>query len=543
MPDKLKEIKDKILGYWNKFDKKQKRIIISVFAVLVIAFGVLGWAVSRPNYETLIKCASASDAAEVKKVLDEDGRFYKLSEDSLTFTVYKKDYAELTLLLADNNVPKTGYGYEDVLASNSGLLPPSESQIKLQEKIAKQHKIEEMLEANKYVKDAIAEISIPNNTYSILNKDEETTATVTVVTTEDIPPEAGETLAKQVAYMVGNKTTDNIIIVDSFANVLFAGSKDTNTSISTNINSQLTVKQQLESSLSTKLRTLILTMDRWDDVAVAANLDANFDESSKTTITYSTADGRDEGYRGEYYISSSENTTGSGGTPGVASNTTDDDTDYQMSDSSNSSSTTTEQINYLVNQTIEETKGATGVVHLENSSITVALTKYRFYNEADLRAQGQLDEMTFDEFRAQNSEPLEITMDSTDSMYNAISMATGISTNKISIMVTEIPIFQASLDSDFQIANYLPLIVMLIILALLAFVVFRSTRTVEVVETEPEMSVDNLIAATNNNTTELLDDIDLQDKSEARKAIEKFVDENPEAVALLLRSWLDDDWE
>ncbi len=214
-----------------------------------------------------------------------------------------------------------------------------------------------------------------------------------------------------------------------------------------------------------------------------------------------------------------------------------------MEDGPNNSKTSTEQINYLVNQTIEETKGATGVVHLENSSITVALTKYRYYNEDDLRAQGQLEEMTFNEFRAQNSEPAEIELDEDDSMYNAIAMATGISANRISIMITEIPFFQGSIEESFQIANYLPLIVMLIILALLAFVVFRSTRTVEVVKTEPEVSIDTLLAATNNNTTEALEDIDLQDKSEARKAIEKFVDENPEAVALLLRSWLDDDWE
>jgi len=31
--------------------------------------------------------------------------------------------------------------------------------------------------------------------------------------------------------------------------------------------------------------------------------------------------------------------------------------------------------------------------------------------------------------------------------------------------------------------------------------------------------------------------------SEAKKAIEKFVDERPEAVAGLLRNWLNDDWE
>ena len=43
---------------------------------------------------------------------------------------------------------------------------------------------------------------MPNNSYSILNKDEVASVGVTVETTEDIPPEAGETLAKQVAYMV-----------------------------------------------------------------------------------------------------------------------------------------------------------------------------------------------------------------------------------------------------------------------------------------------------------------------------------------------------
>ena len=35
---------------------------------------------------------------------------------------------------------------------------------------------------------------------------------------------------------------------------------------------------------------------------------------------------------------------------------------------------------------------------------------------------------------------------------------------------------------------------------------------------------------------------ELADPKLSRKAIEKFVDENPEAVALLLRNWLNDDW-
>ena len=52
-----------------------------------------------------------------------------------------------------------------------------------------------------------------------------------------------------------------------------------------------------------------------------------------------------------------------------------------------------------------------------------------------------------------------------------------------------------------------------------------------------------MLAATKEKQGQSVDDIDLQEKSEVRIAIEKFVDENPEAVALLLRNWLDDGWE
>ena len=39
-----------------------------------------------------------------------------------------------------------------------------------------------------------------------------------------------------------------------------------------------------------------------------------------------------------------------------------------------------------------------------------------------------------------------------------------------------------------------------------------------------------------------LEDISTEQASETRKLIEKFVDENPEAVANLLRNWLSEDW-
>ena len=92
-----------------------------------------------------------------------------------------------------------------------------------------------------------------------------------------------------------------------------------------------------------------------------------------------------------------------------------------------------------------------------------------------------------------------------------------------------------------SISDYLMIILAVLIIALLIFVVLRGTAPVKVSETEPELSVEQLLATTKENQS--LDDIEFSDKSETRKLIEKFVDENPEAVAQLLRNWISDDWD
>ena len=61
-------------------------------------------------------------------------------------------------------------------------------------------------------------------------------------------------------------------------------------------------------------------------------------------------------------------------------------------------------------------------------------------------------------------------------------------------------------------------------------------------ELEPELSVESLLASTRENESDM-EDIAYSEKSEARLLIEKFVDEKPEAVASLLRNWLNEDWD
>ena len=109
-------------------------------------------------------------------------------------------------------------------------------------------------------------------------------------------------------------------------------------------------------------------------------------------------------------------------------------------------------------------------------------------------------------------------------------------------MIYEQPEFVDKDTSGRTLSDILQIVLAVFIFVLLGFVVFKSTRTSKEPELEPELSVEALLDST-QEPAEALEDIGYTEKSETRIMIEKFVDENPEAVALLLRNWLNEDWE
>ena len=89
-------------------------------------------------------------------------------------------------------------------------------------------------------------------------------------------------------------------------------------------------------------------------------------------------------------------------------------------------------------------------------------------------------------------------------------------------------------------ADIAQIALIVLILALLAFVVISSLRRErKEVAAEEELSVESLLQTTQEAEIE---DIDLEAKSEVRLMVEKFVDENPDAAAALLRNWLNEEW-
>ena len=164
---------------------------------------------------------------------------------------------------------------------------------------------------------------------------------------------------------------------------------------------------------------------------------------------------------------------------------------------------------------------------------------YVIYDEDTLRASGTLDNMTFDEYIAANSDPVKTTVDQDN--YTMIANATGFPEANISIIAYDEPIFQYS-SGGRSASDYLQIVLVVLILLLLGYVVFRSTRKEKVAEIEPELSVESLLESTKESQEEM-QDIGYNEKSETRILIEKFVEDNPEAAASLLRNWLNEEWE
>jgi flagellar M-ring protein FliF len=87
-----------------------------------------------------------------------------------------------------------------------------------------------------------------------------------------------------------------------------------------------------------------------------------------------------------------------------------------------------------------------------------------------------------------------------------------------------------------------------ILILMLSFALIRRQKPIEdEEEVEPELSVEDLLVSTQREEAqeeaERLESIDYAQENEIKLQIEKFINEKPEAVAALLRNWLNaEEW-
>ncbi len=532
MLERIKAFWERIKEFWKKLTVRQKTLIISLLAVVVVALVILGVASSQEELVTLTTAESTKQSSEIKTILDDNAIEYELSTDGLTYSIHEEDMANAQILLGSASIPTEGYGINDVF---DGSFSTTESDKAKKYQLYLEEKMADQLETQENVKSATVTLSIPTDDGTLIADEQDTYASVFLELDGEMSEEQAQGLANWISTAVGNDKSDSVLIMDSAGNVLYSGG-DTTTAVGT-ASTQLSYRQKLENMKKSEVSSVVLGTDVYDNVNVGLNLNISFDQTDYTNHHYYVDEGQSQGYldsRSEY---NAETTNGDGGIPGTDSN---DDTGYMIQDNEYTNSTISDvSEKYLPSEEITQTQGGVGEINYDSSSVSVVATTYHIYDEDTLKEDGTLDDITFDQFVAQNSERVKLEVD--PELVTSVSKATGFTEENITIMAYEVPFFKYS-DSGRTLTDYLEIILAVAIFALLGLVVFRTTRKRKEEEPEPEISVETLLETTKEIEDEAIADIDYAEKSEVRLAIEKFVDENPEAVATLLRNWLDEEW-
>lgn len=530
MLDKLKEIQAKVLEWWNKYTSRQKTIFIAIAAIVIFAFAILIYAFSRPQYTRLMNCETATEASTIMDTLESAGIDCKLSDNGLNIDVNVDQISDANRALGAAGLTESGPDISSV--TNTGMSTTESDKQKLWSDFKRQE-LEATFKTFDSVSDCQVRLTLAEQDGTLISKKQESFVYICLELNGPFTSDNAATMAKAAATAVGNATTSNIFISDTAGNTLFSG--DEEYSLTGTTTGQIEAQNAAESYIRSKVKQALVNTGQFDMVEVAAFLKYDFSTYEETLHRYEAQDGRDEGYIGHESTTESESTGGTSSIPGTDSN---DEDGYLLDLNGNtSSSSSTRDTDRVLDESILKSITPAGIIDYDGSSLTVTARSYNVVQEEVIEKQGLLDVMTWEEYKANNSTSTKLEVD--EDFYNAVATATGISRDKITIIAYRENLFFDKESMNVNWTDILSIAMIVIILALLAFVILRSMRTKKEVEPEEELSVEDLLQSTPESE---LEDIEVETKSETRKMIEKFVDDNPEAAANLLRNWLNEDW-
>ncbi len=533
--EKLREILAKIKEWWNRFTARQKTlIVVAALAAVVIVVAIVN-ALNQPRYVFLLSAESTAQSSEIRTLFDENGIRYKLSDDALDYQVLDSQVSEARLLLGANQIQSTAYTIDNV---TDGSFSTTESDKQKKYVVYLQGELKTDIEALDAVETAIVKLHMPENDGTLMNANQESTASVTLKLAKNASFDADNAafLARSIATAIGNETTDNIVIMDTDGNMLFAGGTDT--TASGLASSTLSVKTKAEQLVKSEVKNVLLGTSLYDNVEVAVNLAMDFSNKENTTHEYYAPEGQTQGVLSHEDSYESETRNGPGDVPGTDTNA---DTTYVLQDSETTYQTV-EEMNkdYLPNESITKTYSTAGNIDYDRSTLSVAAIDYNVVSEEDARGRGLLEDITWDEYKAQNSE--RVRMDSDPDMVRLAAQATGIPEANIALVAYRENIFLDREGVNVGLTDILQILLIILILGLLAFVILRSVRSTkqEQEEQPEELSVEQLLES--QPEEEMLENIEMQEGSELKRLIEQFIESNPEAAANLLRNWLNEDY-
>ncbi len=523
---------------WNELEKNQKIRLIVATLVLVGVLAATVYYVTRPNWQALMTNEEVGTITDIEAKLNESGIETKVSKNARDIYVKDVDATKARMLLSTVSI--AGVDNDFTFANAIDLISIGTTQT-VQDNIllkAEESELAYSLRNFDGVEDATVEISLPKKTnYFLEDSSDVATASVVLKTATEFTDVQAAAIARYISRAVIGLELENIDIMDTNANLLYEGSEES-TGIYSSSNSD--IESQKKAELETSIRGLVSAL--YDDVKIYANVSYTWDKEATQSTIYSPLDGTNTGvtYRETSDKSKVENTT-AGNEVGVGAN--DNEAANYVTDSGAGSKADTQAVtkDYYVDVTETMREKASGQFDPESSALTLVLYDYKYYDEEYLTDNQLLGDMSWEEYK----ESIKYNMLTVpDEILQTVQVASGMP--NVSVSAWEVPIFVDQVPTQVNLSEYIMFGGLALLIILLAVLIIRNTQVEEVEEVEPELAVEDLLVSSQLEEQieqERLEELRIKKQSATKEQIDKFVTEQPAAVANLLRTWLNEEWE
>jgi len=523
----------------------------AVAAVLISLIVFVLWA-NKPVYKTLYGKLSSDDAAQIMESLKEKKIPYKLGDGGAAINVPQEMVYETRLTLAQEGLPRGGgAGFELFDKSSYGM---TEFMQDVNYQRALQGELSRTISNLDAVSEARIHLTIPKNRLFVSEGDMAKAAIVLKLRGgARLAPETAKAIASLVAGSVKGLKAENVKIVDTSGRLLSDAIVRSNDPVSMT-QSQVAYRKRIESDLESKVNDILIkTVGNGNAVArVSVEIDFSAreitkEEFDKEPVVRSTQ---------SLEIESKNSPNVPGGVPGVQSNLAEPDAlKGKMNSEYNKTQETT---NYEISKVITKEKKAFGVL----KRVTVAVV---VDDKKVLEKKGE-DEVVVSKPRTEND---------LKSIKNLVAMAVGYNEKRGDMIEVSNISFDTTVEkkeaTQMRKDKITDLIIMgvkyfvaLLILVAFYFLVIRKLlsrldKTVTVREdgsiiVGPSVDAEGTDLSDQHRMPKSLEDLELEIESELEsdmpvdvesvkskvmlKKIEEFADEDPEAAANLIKTFI-----
>lgn len=529
---------EKLKGMWSNLSLNQKVLFTGVALLILVAIVVLaGYAGKEDPYQVLYAELDEKDAATVVEKLGEMKIKYKLEDGGTTILVPPAAKDSARLKLAAENIPRGESGFE--LFENSSF-GETQTDKKVKYQAALQGELARSIQSLDKIKAAKVNLALPEE--SLFSDNEQETKASVVINTQDdskLTPKEVQAITNLVANSVKNLKPENVVIVDQNGNLVSDDLPLDVSNVGDVVKMQLTMKRDFEKAKEEAIQSMLDKVLGKDNAVVRVNAELDFDNKEQVDEHYT------HDPEGPFVISENikkdSGTETKGGQPGVPG-TDNNIPQYEEVNTEEGVSTwdkSEKTVNYNINRTETVTRFSLGDIQYDYLTVSV------FVNRAGTENNnlGDSEEEKIEKIRG------------------IVATACGLRENRqnenvrlqdnISVAFIDFytePVRETGSRSALEkLATnpYAPWILAFMAILLIVLVWLLIRRIVgKDAEQAGEVDGFETIVEDSINMADIIDQNltpEEKEKQRIREEVNKFIDENPENAAQVIKVWLLED--